>query len=189
MSAVASFDLTTQPWIPCLRLDGTAVELSLLDALVHAHELREVRDELCQSQLLNESMQRELHHIEQTTPGGAVEVHMVSTVNKIALGRQTGGYRDDCAPGDTALRNRLYEHVGFSEGLRRLAKVFPRGSALGEIERRTKARLKQGEFDSRVEAGVIDELADELINGHGVGLVLRPHETEQEPARLALAAE
>jgi intracellular multiplication protein IcmB len=92
-------------------------------------------------------------------------------------------------PGDTALRHRLYERVGFSEGLRRLAKVFPRGSALDEIERRTKARLKQGEFDSRVEAGVVDELADELINGHGVGLVLRPHEAGTETARLALAAE
>jgi intracellular multiplication protein IcmB len=92
-------------------------------------------------------------------------------------------------PGDTALRNRLYERVGFSEGLRRLAKVFSRGSALDEIERRTKARLKQGEFDSRVEAGVVDELADELITGHGVGLVLRPHEAEAEPPRLAMAAE
>jgi len=45
-------------------------------------------------------------------------------------------------PGDTSLRNRLYEKVGFSEGLRRLSKVFPNGSAMDQIERRTKARLR-----------------------------------------------
>jgi hypothetical protein len=36
---------------------------------------------------------------------------------------------------------------------------------------------------------VIDELAEELINGHGIGLVLRPHEAESEPQQVALAAE
>ncbi len=79
-------------------------------------------------------------------------------------------------PGDTSLRNRLYAKVGFSEGLRRLSKVFPKGSAMDEIERRTKARLKKGDAADRVEAGVVDELADELVRGHGLGLVLRPHE-------------
>jgi len=79
-------------------------------------------------------------------------------------------------PGDTSLRNRLYEKVGFSEGLRRLSKVFPNGSAMDEIERRTTARLRTGDALDRVEAGVVDELARELIEGHGLGLVLRPHE-------------
>jgi intracellular multiplication protein IcmB len=79
-------------------------------------------------------------------------------------------------PGDTGLRNRLYDAVGFSEGLRRLAVVFPNGSALEEIERRTKARLQKGDAADRVEAGVVDGLADELIRGHGLGLVLRPYE-------------
>jgi len=79
-------------------------------------------------------------------------------------------------PGDTGLRNRLYERVGFSEGLRRLSKVFPNGSAMDEIERRTKVRLKTGDAADRVEAGVVDELACELIEGHGLGLVLRPYE-------------
>ena len=91
-------------------------------------------------------------------------------------------------PGDTNLRNRLYAAVGFSEGLRRLSKVFPHGSALDEIERRTKARLKKGDAQDRVEAGVVDELADELIRGHGLGLVLRPHEQRDEDER-PLAAE
>ena len=83
-------------------------------------------------------------------------------------------------PADTSLRNRLYERVGFTEGLRRLSKVFPNGSATDEIERRTRARLRKGDAADRVEAGVIDELASELIEGHGLGLVLRPHD---EPAR------
>jgi len=80
-------------------------------------------------------------------------------------------------PGDTSLRNRLYEKVGFSESLRRLSKVFPNGSAMDEIERRTKARLRTGDAVDRVEAGVVDELARELIEGHGLGLVLRPYES------------
>jgi intracellular multiplication protein IcmB len=81
-------------------------------------------------------------------------------------------------PGDTSLRGRLYDRVGFSEGLRRLAKVFPGGSAMDEIERRAKSRLRKGDLADRVEAGVIDELAAELIDGLGLGLVLRPHEPD-----------
>jgi intracellular multiplication protein IcmB len=98
-------------------------------------------------------------------------------------------------PVDTSLRNRLYDRVGFSEGLRRLSKVFPNGSAIDEIERRTKARLKKGEAADSVEAGVVDELAVELVEGSGLGLVLRPHEpppSASAPARptpVTLAAE
>jgi intracellular multiplication protein IcmB len=84
-------------------------------------------------------------------------------------------------PGDTNLRNRLYARVGFSEGLRRLSKVFPAGSALDEIERRTKAMLKKGDMQDKVESGVVDDLADELIRGHGLGLVLRPYEEAATP--------
>jgi intracellular multiplication protein IcmB len=76
-------------------------------------------------------------------------------------------------PGDTGLRNRLYDRVGFSEGLRQLAKVFPRGSALKEIERRKADRLTRGELDTKAERGVIDELANELIDGRGMGMKLQ----------------
>ncbi len=41
----ASFDLISQPWIPCVRRNGTAVELGLRDTLVQAHELRELGGE------------------------------------------------------------------------------------------------------------------------------------------------
>ncbi len=77
-------------------------------------------------------------------------------------------------PGDTGLRNRLYDRIGFSEGLRRLARVFPNGSAVEEIDRRLKARLRKGEAAERVEEGVIEELTRELLDGRGLGLVLRP---------------
>jgi intracellular multiplication protein IcmB len=91
-------------------------------------------------------------------------------------------------PGDTGLRNRLYDRVGFSEGLRRLAKVFPRGSALKEIERRKAERLTRGELDTKAELGVIDELAGELIDGTGMGMKLRDQEVDDAPSML-LAAE
>ncbi|HFD40439.1 MAG TPA: type I-E CRISPR-associated protein Cse1/CasA, partial [Anaerolineae bacterium] len=40
-----TFDLLQSPWIPCIRRDGTPVELGLRDALVQAHELRELGSE------------------------------------------------------------------------------------------------------------------------------------------------
>ena len=91
-------------------------------------------------------------------------------------------------PGDTSLRNRLYDKVGFSEGLRRLAKVFPRGSALKEIERRKVDRLTRGELDTKAEAGVVDELASEIVDGRGIAIALRGVENSSEPPMM-LAAE
>ena len=40
-----SFNLLESPWIPCIRLDGTAEELGLRDALLEAHQLRELHGE------------------------------------------------------------------------------------------------------------------------------------------------
>ena len=90
-------------------------------------------------------------------------------------------------PDDAALRNRLYEAVGFQEALRRLSKVFPAGSAQKEVERRRLERLRSGEMEARATESVLEGLAAEVIDGRGVALVLRPH--EEEPARRALAAE
>ena len=91
-------------------------------------------------------------------------------------------------PGDTSLRNRLYAKVGFSEGLRRLAKVFPRGSALKEIERRKVDRLTRGELDTKAEAGVVDALASEIVDGRGIAIALRGVENSSKPPMM-LAAE
>jgi len=78
--------------------------------------------------------------------------------------------------------------VGFSEGLRRLARVFPAGSAQKEIERRKGERMRRGEADSRAATGVVDELTRELVNGVGLGIVLRPQGGDEFPS-LAMAAE
>ena len=86
-------------------------------------------------------------------------------------------------PTDVALRNRLYEQVGFSEGLRRLSRVFQTGTAKKEVKRRKDERLRRGEEEGRAQAGVIDDLADELINGRGLGIVLRRHEADAQEER------
>ncbi|QDU60455.1 CRISPR-associated protein CasA/Cse1 [Planctomycetes bacterium Pan216] len=40
-----SFNLIDEPFIPCVRLDGTPVELGIHDTLINAHELREIHDD------------------------------------------------------------------------------------------------------------------------------------------------
>jgi CRISPR system Cascade subunit CasA len=58
------FDLVTEPWIPCVRQDGTKVFLGLLDTLLTAHDLREIHDE---SPTITVSLHRlllaVLHHV------------------------------------------------------------------------------------------------------------------------------
>jgi len=99
-------------------------------------------------------------------------------------------------PGDTGLRNRLYDRLGSSEALKRLARVFPGGSAQSEINRRKDERLRRGEQDARAATGVIDELASELIDGRGLGIVLRDQAEQRRashhvpvPSSLPTAAE
>ena len=90
-------------------------------------------------------------------------------------------------PGDSALRNRLYRALSFEEALRRLAAIFPTGSAMKEIERRKADRLKAGALEAAAQAGVVDDLAAELIDGRGIALKLRPY--EQDGAALLAAAQ
>ena len=96
-------------------------------------------------------------------------------------------------PGDTALRRRLYEKLGFSEALRRLARIFQHGSAMTEIEARKDVRLRRGEMDATAEEGVIDEIASEITDARGIGMPLRSpldaDPRDAEPPPLALAAE
>jgi len=40
-----TFDLLQSPWVPCIRDDGTPIELGLRDTLIQAHELRELHGE------------------------------------------------------------------------------------------------------------------------------------------------
>jgi len=39
---MTSFNLVDEPWLPCIRPDGTPVEMGLYDTLVQAHRLREL---------------------------------------------------------------------------------------------------------------------------------------------------
>jgi len=83
------------------------------------------------------------------------------------------------SPQDVALRSRLYKRVGPAEARRRLARVFPDGSAKDEIERRKQERQQAGEDEARAGLSVVQDLADELVDGHGLGIVLRRFEHEQ----------
>ncbi|HZQ38177.1 MAG TPA: type I-E CRISPR-associated protein Cse1/CasA, partial [Dehalococcoidia bacterium] len=49
------FNLIEEPWVPVLLPDGAPAEVSLGEALVRAHELREVADE---SPLVTASLHR-----------------------------------------------------------------------------------------------------------------------------------
>ena len=92
-------------------------------------------------------------------------------------------------PGDTGLRDRLYARLGSGEALRRLSKIFGKGSALGEIERRKVERLRRGELDTEAQNGVIDEMAAELINGVGIGMKLRDELGANDDSKQLAAAE
>jgi len=81
-------------------------------------------------------------------------------------------------PVDVALRTRLYDRLGPIEARRRLARVFFTGSAKTEIERRKTKRMRGGDDESQAVHGVVDELAHELIDGTGLGIVLRQTESD-----------
>lgn len=76
-------------------------------------------------------------------------------------------------PGDTNLRELLYTRLGSSEALKRLARIFPSGTATHEIERRKAERLKSGGEADIVENNVVENLAMEITNGEGLAISLR----------------
>ena len=62
---------------------------------------------------------------------------------------------------DVAIRNNLYQRLGPSEALRRLAARFPGGSAKAEVERRRRNVEDQSDADGEV-VNVILEIANEI---------------------------
>ncbi|MGI4797087.1 MAG: hypothetical protein ACRYG8_24150, partial [Janthinobacterium lividum] len=68
---------------------------------------------------------------------------------------------------------------------RRLARVFPNGSAKDEIERRKEERQRGGEDEARASLSVVQDLADELVDGHGLGIVLRGFDVPAEHLQAA----
>ena len=62
---------------------------------------------------------------------------------------------------DVTIRNHLYQRLGPSEALRRLARRFPGGSAKAEVERRRRQVEDRSDSDDEV-VNVILEIANEL---------------------------
>ena len=77
-------------------------------------------------------------------------------------------------PQDVALRDRLYAAIGHTEAWRRLATIFPSGTALAEVERRVSELTRGGVEEGRANSQVVDGLAQELLDGKGLGLALVP---------------
>ena len=86
-------------------------------------------------------------------------------------------------PADVALRDRLYAALGSTEAWRRLARVFPLGTAEAEVDRRREELVGRGEEDGRAQENVVDGLSRELTDGTGLGIVLRPAEVVPMPRR------
>ncbi|MFT8780935.1 ATP-binding protein [Acetobacter orientalis] len=78
-------------------------------------------------------------------------------------------------PEDVALRRRVYRALGSVEARRRLSRVFPKGTAADEIERRTKAQMADtNSVDAQAAmGGVVTGLASELCDAVGLGATLR----------------
>ena len=85
--------------------------------------------------------------------------------NLIALFRLTIGPQSlwafSTTTEDVAIRNNLYQRLGPSETLRRLAARFPGGSAKAEVERRRRNVEDQSDADGEV-VNVILEIANEI---------------------------
>ncbi len=96
-------------------------------------------------------------------------------------------------PVNVHLRTRLYRRLGPAEARRRLAIVFPAGSAEKEIDRRNEdRRMITADDEDSINIGVADEIADEIYNGQGVGAALRhsgPDPVAQAPEPVPRAAE
>jgi hypothetical protein len=68
-------------------------------------ELRETREELHRSRMINEALLQELDSVKRSTPGLSGEKGAVSpTIREIVIGRQSGGVDDDPTAGDEALQ-------------------------------------------------------------------------------------
>ncbi len=96
---------------PCLLVFGTTgcqsnSDLVEAELRTRERELREAREELGKCRSYNQAMQREMHAIRgsasaKITPEQASQMY---TLQKIVLGRQTGGYNSGDKPVDEALQ-------------------------------------------------------------------------------------
>ncbi len=75
------------------------------------------------------------------------------------------------------MRDPLHAAVGHAEAWRRLATIFPAGTALAEVERRVSELTRGGVEEGRANTQVIDGLSQELLDGKGLGLATVPRLT------------
>lgn len=74
------------------------------------------------------------------------------------------------SPRDIELRNRLSDRLGLKEARRRLADLYPGGSAEKAIEERSKVILtRDGGNSEKSEIGAIDEIVNEIVEGKHIG--------------------
>jgi hypothetical protein len=91
------------PCTVCLVLVGCRSNRDLTEAELRSKErdLYTLRDELSRSEAFNEALRREVTSLRGGSIGAVGQSYAVTTVT---LGRQTGGYDADGAPGDEALQ-------------------------------------------------------------------------------------
>ncbi len=85
------------------RHDCQFVEMALR---TRETELREAREELHRSRMVNEALLQEIESVKRSTPRGAAsgKLSTAPALKDIVIGRQSGGVDDDPAPGDEALQ-------------------------------------------------------------------------------------
>ncbi|MBM3983365.1 MAG: type I-E CRISPR-associated protein Cse1/CasA [Planctomycetes bacterium] len=127
-----SFDLIGEPFIPCVRTDGTAVEYGLRDALLRAHEIRELRD---LSPLVTIALHRLLLAVLHRAYGGPRlgEREAILRAGRFDAGRVTA-YLAKWADRFDLFHEKypFYQRAGFTtkepSGINRLAQELSRGN-------------------------------------------------------------
>lgn len=116
---------------------------------------------------LNGACRHALGHLGKPGPAGSNLVALFRTgagKSQLVLSLTIGGqalWAFSTTTEDVAIRNNLYQRLGPSETLRRLAARFPGGSAKAEVERRRRKVEDQSDVDGKV-VNVIQEIANEV---------------------------
>ena len=116
---------------------------------------------------LNEACRHALRHLGKPGKAGSNLIALFRTgsgmsqlVLSLTIGPQSL-WAFSTTTEDVAIRNNLYQRLGPSETLRRLAARFPGGSAKAEVERRRRNVEDQSDADGEV-VNVILEIANEI---------------------------
>ena len=107
--------------------------------------------------------------------GARVEQMLYNTLGSVEL------WSLSTCPADVALRDRLDAALGAAEAWHRLSRIFPLGTAEEEVDRRREELVRGGEESGQAQKSVVEGLARELIDGTGLGIVLRPAEVVALP--------